>query len=79
MQGQFVAFTAHNLVFSCQSAIVMAIMSSIMLTIRSSYKKTHIVYPEPPSEKDTEDSNHDARDVEGYTNDDDEEDYDARN
>lgn len=54
----------------------MAIMSSIMLTIRSSYKKTHIVYPEPPSEKDTDDSNQDirARDVEGYTNDEDDED-----
>ena len=55
----------------------MAIMSSIMLTIRSSYKKTHLVYPEPPSDKESEDSNQDARSRD--SNDEDEEGSDARN
>lgn len=57
----------------------MAVMSSIMLTIRSSYKRTHLVYPTPHSDKETDDSNHDdgLREREQYTVEYDE-DYDSR-
>jgi hypothetical protein len=34
----------------------MAVMSSLMLTIRSSYKMTNLVYPLPEGTKDPDDS-----------------------